>query len=89
MTTVEYDLKELFAKFESRFDKLENKLDVVHNDLNEVKVKLAKLEKIEQDVTELKTTQKNQLWAIISLFGISVIATVIRFVFEGFPNIAQ
>ena len=98
MATVEYDLKEILAKLDSRldkfeaniearFDKLEAKIEMAQKDITDLKTSYtsidSRIQKIEQDVTELKTTQKNQLWTIIGILGTAVLATVFRFVFEG------
>lgn len=41
-TTVEYDLREIFNKFEAKLDKLEIKLDKLTEDVNDIKVTLTK-----------------------------------------------
>lgn len=47
-------------------------------EITDLKVAIAKLENIPQEIQDLKSTQKSQVWAIISLLGVAVVGTVIR-----------
>lgn len=84
--TIESDLKEILARFESKLDNLQKdftelKLEVT-KDLTEIKTKVSNLEK---DVADLKGTQKAQVWAIISLLGIAVLSPFLRALFSIIP----
>lgn len=54
-------------------------------EITDLKVAVAKLESTPQEIKELKeeikelrTSGRNQVWAIISLLGVAVVGTVIR-----------
>jgi len=88
--TIEVELKEFLTRLENKIDKVEAKVDNIQKDIIELKVDLTevktRLVKVEKDVTDLKTTQKNQLWAVISILSVAVFSTVVRFVFDGLPK---
>ena len=71
-------LNELKASQKELASKLENKFDGLQKDITDLKVAMAKLESTVSDVQELKSTQKSQVWALISLLGVAVVGTVIR-----------
>lgn len=83
MATVEYDLKEVLAKLESRleklegvieskFEKMESKFEKLENNLN------AKIEKIEKDIEKIGDGSQKQVWAVISIIALAVIGGLIR-----------
>jgi len=94
-TKLEEKFEEKFTKleekFEERFTKLENNVDKLDTDFNQFKLEVTRdMTEVKTNLAtfdELKITQKNQLWAIISLFGAVVIATLVRFVFEGLSSL--
>lgn len=47
-------------------------------EITDLKVAIAKLENIPQEIQDLKSAQKSQVWALISLLGVAVVGTVIR-----------
>ncbi len=95
---IQTDLAEVLKKFDARFDKLDNRFDKLDNRfdklddrLNKLEVGQArieeKLESQEKIVTELKTSQKNQIWALIILAltaVVSLMAGLSKFIF--FPD---
>lgn len=82
---IQTDLTEILEKFNERFDKLDNQFDKIDNRFAKLDERLSKLEvgqariaeKLESQekiVTELKTSQKNQIWALIILAFTAVIS---------------
>jgi len=82
--------KEFASKLENKIDSLQkevnNKVDGLQKDITDLKVAIAKLESVVSDVQELKSTQKNQSWALISLLGVAVVGTLIK-EFIGAPKL--
>lgn len=84
---IETDLTEVLKKLDSRFDKLENKIDNeirqelkgLGDRLNRIEVGQGRIEEklIAQKkiVQELKTSQKNQIWALI-IFAFTAVASL-------------
>ncbi len=64
-TTIETDLKEIFAKFEQRFDRL----DRIETDLTDLKISQVrveeKLDSLNNHVQRLEDSQNKQTWALI------------------------
>lgn len=80
-----------FDKIDARFDKIDERFIKVDERLNKLDVGQArieeKLEAQEKIVTELKNSQKNQIWALIVLAFtavVSLMAGLGKFIF--FPN---
>ncbi len=56
MTNIEYDLKEILIRLDGRFDKLENKIDKIGEDITDLQVKVGVLsEKVEGITKRLYT----------------------------------
>jgi len=76
------ELKSAVKSLEVSVKSLDDKFS---REITDLKVSVAKLESLPQeikelkeDVKELRTSGRNQIWAIISLLGVAVIGTVIR-----------
>jgi hypothetical protein len=70
---VETDLKDILAKMENRLDRIEQKLEAlprIEAEITQLKV----------DVTDLKGSQRSQIWVLI----VTVVGAIIKFGF--FPN---
>jgi len=79
-------LSELKASQKELASKLENKIDSLQKEITDLKIAIPKLESVVSDVQELKSTQKNQSWALISLLGVAVVGTLIK-EFIGAPKL--
>ena len=86
--TIEQDLKEYLTKFDQRFDRLEQKLEIINNRLTNLEVGQARLEEkvdglekgiksVKEDTKELKVSQKAQIWTLIGILGTALLGTVI------------
>ena len=75
---IETDLVEILNKLDGRFDKLDNKIEKIDNRLNNLEVGQAQIktdvENIKKEISELKTSQKNQIWALIILAFTAVVS---------------
>jgi sugar-specific transcriptional regulator TrmB len=94
--TVTYSLEEVLIRLEqkidSRFEQLEQKIDSLQQDITDVKLGQVRLEEetktIREDVKELKTSSKAQIWTLIGILLTAVtgfLVAVGRFVFVGNP----
>jgi chromosome segregation ATPase len=70
---VETDLKDVLAKMDNRLDRIEQKLEA----LPRIEAEIAQLK---ADVTDLKGSQRSQIWVLI----VTVVGAIIKFGF--FPN---
>lgn len=92
--TVTYPLEEILARIEGKVDDLKKdvggKLDGLKSDVNDLKVGQARIEErltaVEKDITDLKGSQKAQIWTLIGVLGTAVVGTVIRFVITALPG---
>ncbi|MGH2413397.1 MAG: hemolysin XhlA family protein [Microcystaceae cyanobacterium] len=98
---VTYSLEEVLARIEGKIDdlkadgaKLFEQIKNVEIGLSEqiknVEIGQARLEEkvtaLEKDVTEIKGSQKAQIWTLIGVLGTAVVGTVIRFVITALPG---
>jgi hypothetical protein len=70
---IETDLKDVLAKMDNRLDRIEQKLEA----LPRIEAEIAQLK---VDVTDLKGSQRSQIWVLI----VTVVGAIIKFGF--FPN---
>jgi hypothetical protein len=70
---IETDLKDVLAKMDNRLDRIEQKLEA----LPRIEAEIAQLK---ADVTDLKGSQRSQIWVLI----VTVVGAIIKFGF--FPN---
>ena len=98
---IESDLKEILERIEKRFDKvdekfekLDNKIDQLGNKVDGIDKRLIKVETkldselpaIKDSIKELKSTQQNQIWALIGILFTAVagfLVAVGKFVLSG------
>ena len=82
--TVEQDLKELLGE-------INQKLDHIQKDVVDLKIGQARLEEktdalekdiasLKEDTTELKGSQKAQIWTLIGILGTALLGTVVRYI---------
>jgi ribosomal protein S3AE len=81
-TTIETDLKEILGEFKQEFSKLNQRLDRIEGDLTSLKVDMATVKT--EDVKDLKSSQRAQIWALIITVIGATITAVVKFGF--FPN---
>lgn len=91
-TTIETDLKEILAKFDQRFDRLEQRLDGMQKDLTDVKLSQAEIKgdikALDEKVTGFGKRLENQEFLNRSVFAaivVTILAGAARF-FGFFPN---
>ena len=92
--TIESDLKEILARFETKLDNqrahIEQKLDNIQSSVTELKVDMAtvktKLDGLEKEVADIKGSQRAQIWTLIGVLSTAVVGTVIRFIITALPN---
>ena len=87
---IESDLKEILERIEKRFDKVDQKIEELGKVTNNIDKRLIKVEtKLDsavEDIKEIKSTQKSQIWALISILFAAVtgfLVAVGRFVVSG------
>jgi predicted nucleic acid-binding Zn-ribbon protein len=91
--TIETDLGKILERIEqnlAEFRKETNqRFEQLNKDVTEIKVGQARLEErmtaVEGEVKELKTSQRNQIWALIGILGTVALGAVIRFVITAMP----
>lgn len=92
---IETDLKDILAKFDQRFDRLEQRLDRIDTDLTDLKIAQTKLDGklgrvedkidiLDHRVQRLEDNQNKQIWALILAILGALITATIRFGF--FPK---
>ncbi len=69
-TKIDSKIDNLDAKFTAKIDKLGEKVEHLTVEVATVKTKI---ESLENDVKDLKNTQKNQIWSLIALSFTAVI----------------
>lgn len=91
-TTIETDLKEILAKFDQRFDRLEQRLDGMQKDLTDVKLSQAEIKgdikALDEKVTGFGKRLENQEFLNRSVFAaivVTILAGAARF-FGFFSN---
>ena len=87
-TIVETKLEDVLAKMDSRLERIENDLTEIKVSQAEVRGDIANLKTeltlTREDVKDLKSSQRTQIWALIITVIGATITAVIRFSF--FPN---
>lgn len=71
---IESDLKEILTRFEQRFDKIDEKLDRLKDNVTDINLRLTKVEtKLDaatEDIKEIKSTQKTLNTDVSDLKGV-------------------
>lgn len=94
--TTETDLKEVLKEIKQEFAHLNRRLDKIDEDIVGLKISQAEIKgdlktiKTEQsfirdDVKELRSTYRNQIWALIITVMGAIIAAVVKFGFLSNP----
>ncbi|MBJ7899046.1 MAG: hypothetical protein GC158_03760 [Cyanobacteria bacterium RI_101] len=90
--TLETDLKEIFAKFDQRFDRLEQRLDGMQKDLTDVKLSQAQIrgdiQTLDEKVSGFGKRLENQEFVNRSIFAaviVTILAGAVKF-FGFLPN---
>jgi Skp family chaperone for outer membrane proteins len=91
--TVTYSLEAVLTRIESKIDTLQKdvnqKIDTLQKDVTEIKIAQAEIKSevkdLKEQVREMKGTQKNQIWALITLLGGSLITVSLRALFINNP----
>ena len=94
--TVDTDLKEVLKEIKQEFAHLNHRLDKIDEDIVGLKISQAVIKgdlkalKTEQsfirdDVNELRSTYRNQIWALIITVMGAIIAAVVKFGFLNNP----
>lgn len=86
--TVTYSITEVLKRIEDKIDNNQKETNIKLEKLNDIEVKLAKIEievqNLNKDVTELKGSTKAQIWTLIGILVTAVsgfLVAVARFVF--------
>lgn len=81
--TVETDIKDVL-------NKIDQKLESLVESVNDIKVNVAtlttKVDKLEEDVKEIKGSQRAQIWTLIGIISTALLGAIMRFVLIGLPN---
>ena len=80
---IESDLKEILGQINQKLDNLDDKVDDINVRLAKVETKL---DSAVDDIKELKSTQKSQIWALISILFAAVTGILVvfgRFIISG------
>ncbi len=84
--TVTYSLEEILGDIKQSIKETNQKLDTLQKDVTDIKAGQVKLETelaaVKEDIKEIKGTQKNQIWILITLLGGSLIAVALRSFFK-------
>ncbi|MGK7874569.1 MAG: hypothetical protein AB4426_15045 [Xenococcaceae cyanobacterium] len=87
--TIEQDLKEYLARFETKLDDLAKDVNGLKIEVATVKTKVEGVEKeitgLKDDIKDIKSSQKNQIWALIGILGTALVGTVLRFILTAIP----
>lgn len=89
IATMETELKDILAKFEQQFYRLDQRLDRIEADLTEIKVDMAtvkaELTIVKEDTKDLKGRASAQIWALIVTIMGATTAAIVRFGFMNNP----
>jgi hypothetical protein len=66
-TIIETDLKKILVRFEQRFDKIDQKLEALNDLRVEVATLTTKFEALQEDIQEIKGSQRAQIWTLIGI----------------------
>jgi tetrahydromethanopterin S-methyltransferase subunit G len=90
--SIESDLKEILERIEKRFDKVDEKFEELGKTVNDMNLRLTKVEtKLDgavDDIKEIKGLQKAQIWTLITILFTAVAGFIVaigKFVLSGNP----
>ena len=88
--TVTYSLEEILSRIEGKIDDLKADGAKLSEQIKNLEISEARIEErltaVTKDVTEIKGSQKDQIWTLIGVMGTAVVGTVIRFVITALPG---
>jgi len=77
---IETDLKDILEKIDKRLDRIDSRFDRIEQKLEALPRIEAEIAQLKVDVTDLKGSQRSQIWVLI----VTVVGAIIKFGF--FPN---
>jgi prefoldin subunit 5 len=77
---IETDLKDILEKIDKRLDRMDSRFDCIEQKLEALPRIEAEIAQLKVDVTDLKGSQRSQIWVLI----VTVVGAIIKFGF--FPN---
>ena len=77
---IETDLKDILEKIDKRLDRMDSRFDRIEQKLEALHRIEAEIAQLKVDVTDLKGSQRSQIWVLI----VTVVGAIIKFGF--FPN---
>ena len=82
-------IKDVNQKIDTLQKEVNQKIDTLQKDVTEIKIAQAEIKSevkdLKEQVRDMKGTQKNQIWALITLLGGSLITVSLRALFSNNP----
>ncbi|QGZ89696.1 DUF4164 domain-containing protein [Microcystis aeruginosa] len=82
-------IKEVNQKIDTLQKDVNQKIDTLQKDVTEIKIAQAEIKSevkdLKEQVRDMKGAQKNQIWALITLLGGSLITVSLRALFSNNP----
>ncbi|UZO79009.1 hemolysin XhlA family protein [Microcystis aeruginosa str. Chao 1910] len=82
-------IKDVNQKIDTLQKDVDQKIDTLQGDVTEIKIAQAEIKSevkdLKEQVRDMKGTQKNQIWALITLLGGSLITVSLRALFSNNP----
>jgi predicted nuclease with TOPRIM domain len=93
---INQNLAEFRKETNQRFEQINQRFEQLNKDVTEIKVGQARLEErmtaveggvkdLKDEIKDLKTSQSNQIWALIGILGTVALGAVVRFVIAAMP----
>jgi septation ring formation regulator EzrA len=97
LNQINQNLVEFRKETNQRFEQVNQRFDNLNKDITEIKIEQARLEErmtaVEGEIKELKseikdfrTSQIQQIWALIGILGMVGLGAVVRFVITAIPS---
>ncbi|PZV24851.1 MAG: hypothetical protein DCF12_16810 [Snowella sp.] len=77
---IDTDLKDIMEKIDKRLDRMDSRFDRIEQKLEALPRIEAEISQLKVDVTDLKGSQRSQIWVLI----VTIVGAIIKFGF--FPN---
>ena len=82
-------IKDVNQKIDTLQKDVDQKIDTLQKDVTEIKIAQVEIKSevkdLKEQVRDMKGTQKNQIWALITLLGGSLITVSLRALFSNNP----
>jgi uncharacterized protein YoxC len=82
-------LESVLKEIKDSIKEVNHKIDTLQKDVTEIKIAQAEIKSevkdLKEQVRDMKGTQKNQIWALITLLGGSLITVSLRALFTNNP----